>query len=579
MATDEATFDTSLSELFASLVESYRRLPMPLGVYLTRYLLPSAIALLVTLVLPLVISLPLIIALPIPLLGVLIFGAVVLYPKILVSQRRRALNNRFHLMITHMTVLSTTNIDRMEVFRALSQEEEYGALAEELRRIVELVDTWNLSLDDACRRRAKEVPSDHLSDFFDRLSYTLGAGQALEDYLVSEQDMMIENYKTVYRGTLGNLNVLQDLYLSMILSMTFALVFAIVLPILTGTNPTMTVAAVILMFALVQTGFFLTIRSIAPYDPVWFHAEDVESPIQDRLDRAFKIGVGGSALLVAIALAGVLGIGPGLAIFVPTIETLPLPLYVSIPMTPMLYPGIVARQAEQTIKGRDEEFPSFIRALGATEGAKQSTTSAVLESLRNKDFGPLTHDVDNLYRRLNMRIEPAKAWHHFTAECGSYLIQKFSEMYLVGRQMGGSPKQLGELISENMNEILQLRQERTQETTTLIGMLYGITTASVFAFFIGLQIVTILSGMSLDLASTAEFDVNSLINAKVYNIPLIESLLIFIIVFNAILSAMMIRTLDGGHKMNTYMHIVVLTWIGSVVAIFTRHMVDMFLTV
>ncbi|AWB27878.1 archaellar assembly protein FlaJ [Halococcoides cellulosivorans] len=579
MATQEATVDSSLSELFASLVDSYRRLPMPLGVYLTRYLVPAGVFFVVTLIAPFVLPLPLGIALPIPLLGLLIFGSVVFYPKILISQRRRALNNRFHLMVTHMTVLSTTNIDRMEVFRALSKEEEYGALAEELRRIVELVDTWNLSLDDACRRRAKEVPSDHLSDFFDRLSYTLGAGQSLEDYLVSEQDMMIENYKTVYRGTLGNLNVMQDLYLSMILSMTFALVFAIVLPILTGTNPTMTVAAVILMFILVQSGFYLAVRSIAPYDPVWFHPTSVEGPIQQRLDRAFKIGVGLSALLVLIAFGGTLGVTPGFEALLPWVDELPLPLYVAIPMTPMLYPGIVARQAEQKIKGRDDEFPSFIRALGATEGAKQSTTGAVLASLRNKDFGPLTENVDNLYRRLNMRLEPAKAWHHFAAGTGSYLIQKFSEMYLVGRKMGGSPKMLGELISANMNEILQLRQERTQETTTLIGMLYGITAASVFAFFIGLEIVTILSGMSLDLASSAEFDVNSLINASVYNIPLIEALLIVVIVFNAILSALMIRTLDGGHKMNTYMHIVALTWIGAITGVFTRWMVGQFLAI
>ncbi|MFW6436519.1 MAG: archaellar assembly protein FlaJ [Halococcoides sp.] len=579
MSAEDATFDSSLSEHFASLVESYRRLPMPLGVYLVRYLLPSGIFFVLTLIAPVVVPMPLMVALPVPLLGVLIFGAVVMYPKILVSQRERALNNRFHLMVTHMTVLSTTNIDRMEVFRALSREEEYGALAEELRRVVELVDTWNLSLDDACRRRAKEVPSEHLSDFFDRLSYTLGAGQALEDYLISEQDMMIENYKTVYRGTLGNLNVMQDLYLSMILSMTFALVFAIVLPILTGTDPTMTVAAVILMFVLVQSGFFLAIRSISPYDPVWFHAPEIHTPIQDRLDRSFKIGVAGSLLLVALALGGTVGVTPGLAVLVPTHEELSLPLYVAIPMTPLLYPGIVARQAEQKIKGRDGEFPSFIRALGATEGAKQSTTSAVLESLRNKDFGPLSDNVDNLYRRLNMRIEPAKAWAHFTAESGSYLIQKFSEMYLVGRQMGGNPKMLGELISANMNEILQLRQERRQETTTLIGMLYGITTASVFAFFIGLEIVNILSDMSLDLGATAEFDVDSLINASVYNIPLIESLLILVIVFNAVLSALMIRTLDGGHKMNTYIHIVALTWIGAVTAVFTRWMVGIFLTV
>jgi len=143
-----------------------------------------------------------------------------------------------------------------------------------MHRIVELVDTWNQSLDDACRRRAKEVPSDAVSDFLDRLAYTLGAGQSLEDYLIGEQEQIIQNYSTVYEGTMDNLEVMKDLYLSMVLSMTFALVFAVVLPVLTGTDPTMTVSAVIVMYIFVQSGFYLAIRSMAPYDPLWFHPEN-----------------------------------------------------------------------------------------------------------------------------------------------------------------------------------------------------------------------------------------------------------------------------------------------------------------
>jgi len=579
MATkDSASGDLSLSSTFAGLLDSYRQMDIPLQRYLLTILLPAVVFFFVTMIAALVLDLPAVATVPMPLLGMLMLVTAVFYPKIQLSQRKRELNNRFHLMVTHMTVLSTTKIDRMEVFRALAEEDEYGELATEMGRVVELVDTWNQSLDDALRRRAKQVPSDTLSDFFDRLAYNLGAGQALEDYLVSEQDMIIENYTTVYEGTLGNLNVMKDLYLSMILSMTFALVFAVVLPVLTGTDPTMTVSAVILLFIFVQTGFFIAIRSIAPHDPIWFHPDEYPSPVDGRLNKMFAIGIGLSVLLTFITYGGRMGISPiTLGMILPFWSTPPLPMYAAVPITPLLIPGIVIRAEEQRIQGRDDEFPSFIRGLGATEGAKQSTTSTVLKTLRKKDFGPLTPDIDNLYKRLNMRIEPASAWRHFTAECRSYLIQTFSEMYLVGRGMGGDPKQLGELIAENMNQVLQLRQQRKQETTTLIGLLYGITAASTFAFFIGLQVVNLLTELSLNLQGSSEFDAASLINTSVYNIPFIEFLLIIIVVFNALLSALMIRTLDGGHKMNSYMHFVILTWLGALTAIFTKWMVTQFL--
>ena len=582
MSTDSAraTIDLTISENVQGLLESYRRMQMPMGQYVTFILIPSAAFFVVSLVLAWVVPLHIATRLPIAMLGFLGFVSAVFYPKILLSQRKRQLDNRFHLLVTHMTVLSTTNIDRMEVFRTLAREEEYGELADEMARIVQLVDTWNQSLDDACRRRAKEVPSETVADFLERLAYTINAGQSLQDYLLTEQDQIIQRYVTVYESTLDNLDVLKDLYLSMILSMTFALVFAVVLPILTGTDPMLTVSAVIVLYVFVQTGFFLGIRAMSPYDPVWYHPQDRPSAIEPLITRSFYVGVGLTVMLLAIAVGGFLGLFPVvLSDLIPLVSDLPLPLVAVIPLTPLILPGIVLNVAERRVKERDEEFPSFIRALGTTESVKQSTSSDVLRTLREKDFGALSPKIDDLYKRLNMRIQATEAWRYFTADCRSYLIQTFSEMYLMGREMGGSPQQLGELISENMNEVLQLRQRRTQATTTLVGLLYGITAAATFAFFTGLEVVELLTDMDLELDPGAGFDVGQLIYPQVYNVPLIEFLLVIVILFSALLSALMIRTVDGGHKVNSYLHFVIMAWIAALVAVFTQWLINVFLAI
>ncbi|WP_251343820.1 archaellar assembly protein FlaJ [Haloplanus halophilus] len=566
------------SDTIASVVEAYDRMDMELPRYLIFIVLPSAVFFVGTVAVAVFVALPLSIRLPIPLLGGLVLVAAVAYPKLLVSQERVEMENQYHLLMTHMTVLSTTNIDRMEVFRKLADEEEYGALSTEVNRVVQLVDTWNQSLDDACRRRARRIPSEPLSDFFERLAYTVNAGQDLSEFLLSEQQVMIQNYVTMYESTLDNLEVMKDLYLSMVLSMTFALVFAIVLPILTGTNPSMTVAAVIVLYGFVQTGFFLVIRTLTPYDPIWYHPDEIRPDGEARMVASLAAGALLSAILIVLVAGDLFGSLPGLTDFLP-ISSLPRPLYVAIPVTPLAIPGVVFRMHEQRIKARDDEFPSFIRALGASETAKQSTTTAVLKTLRKKDFGPLTRDVDDLFKRLNMRLEPDRAWEYFTANTRSYLIQKFSEMYLVGRQMGGEPKQLGELISENMNHVNQLREQREQATVTMIGLLYGITAASSFAFFIGYKIVDILAGMSLDLTSTSQFSAGQLIHTEVYDLPFIQFLLLSVVLINALLSALMIRTVDGGHKANALLHFVALTWIGCLVAVLTMSVVGGLLNV
>jgi len=571
---DSGTALQAVSDLF----DAYDQIDIPKRRYVLYVLAPATGFFLLSFA-GLALPLPPFVRAPIPLLGLLIFGAALVYPKIYLNSRKAAIENQLHLVMTHMTVLATTNIDRMEVFRTLAEEGEYGAAAEEISHVVHLVDTWNQSLDDACRRRAKAVPSEALGDFFDRLGYILGAGQALDEFLLSEQDVVIENYQTVYESALDNLEVMKDLYMSMILSMTFALVFAVVLPILTGTDPTTTVSAVIVLFTFVQAGFYLAIREMAPYDPIWYHPDET-APGDRRLQALFALSVGLSLVLFAVEAAGIVGVGPGLPGLLFFLDSPPLPLYVAVPVTPLAIVGIAVRSEERLIAARDREFPNFVRALGAAETAKQSTTSAVLESLRKKDFGPLSPAVDRLYRRLNMRIDPAGAWNEFEVDTRSYLIQKFSEMYLEGRRMGGEPKQLGELISGNMNTVLQLREQRKQATITLIGLLYGITAASSFAFFIGLQVVSILADLSQQLNLNQEgFDFGQIIYAGVYNIPLIEFLLLLVILFNALLSSIMIRTIDGGNKANTYLHFVALTWLGCLTAIGTQALVSAILSV
>ncbi len=559
-----------------SIFDAYDRMEMDPRVYVGGVLLPTTVFFLGSIVLATIWQTAFFVRLLLPVLGAVILGSGIAYPKLAVDRRRIEMENRFHLMVTHMTVLSTTNIDRMEIFRKLAHEEEYGELTIEIRRIVQLVDTWNQSLDDALRRRAKQVPSESVSDLFDRLAYTLGAGQEMSDFLFEEQSVIIENYRTIYEQSLENLDVMKDLYLSMVLSMTFALVFAVVLPILTGTNPTWTVAAVIAMFIFVQLGFFLIIRAIVPYDPVWYIESGYRTRSKQLLLGSSIAAVVLFVLIVLSMIASTFGVFP-FTVLVP-IDSIPNPLYLAIPTLPLLLPAWIFRREEQAIIERDEEFPSLIRALGASESAKQSTTSAVLRTLRKKDFGSLTESVDSLYRRLNMRIDTESAWRYFAEDTKSYVIQKFSEMYLIGREMGGEPKRLGELISQNMNQLAQLRERRRQVTVTLIGLLYGITAASAFAFFTGLEIAVIMAGFDIEVG-TGQVDFGRLLHTEMYNVPLLRYFLLLVLLFNAVMSSLTIRTADGGHYGNALLHFVALIWVGCLTAVATETLINSLLDI
>lgn len=562
-----------ITDLSRSIIRSYDQMELPTKVYIPGVLLPAFLVLLGTIVAAVLIDAFLFVRLLIPVFGLLIFLSAVAYPKLAVDRRRIEMENRFHLFVIHLTVLATTNIDRMEVLRHLAREEEYGELAAEMQRVVDLVDVWHLSLDDACRRRAEVVPSNSVADLLERMAYTLNAGQELGEFLHQEQDVLIEQYSTAYKQSLSNLDVLKDLYLALIISMTFALVFAVVLPLLTGNDPTITVSLVIVLFIFVQIGFFFVVRAIVPNDPIWYLEEGYRTKTKKMMLGSVVTGVGLSVVFVLIMTLVSFRVLPGYDY----VHMIPLLMYMPVATSPLLIPGILFWKEERKTFDRDRAFPNFIRALGTSESAKQSTTSEVLATLRTKDFGPLTKNIDDLYRRLNMRLSTEKSWRYFTGDASSFLIQKFSEMYLIGREMGGGPKRLGELISRNMSEIINLREERKQQTTTLIGVIYGITVASAFAFFIGLELAVILSNFEID--TGGQNIGGGLIHTEQYNILVLRYLIVVVLIFNALISSLMLRVSDGGHFGNSYIHFTALLWLGAITGEITRRLIDVLISV
>ncbi|WP_049928264.1 type II secretion system F family protein, partial [Halopiger goleimassiliensis] len=373
-------------EFGKSIIRAYDEMELPTRIYALVILIPAFLIFLLTIVGAVVLDVFFLVQLLLPVLGLLVFLAAVAYPRLALDQRRIEMENRSHLFIIHMTILSTTNIDRMEVLRRLAAEEEYGELATEMQRVVDLVDVWHLSLGDACRRRAKAVPSESVEDLLERMAYTLEAGQELDEFLFQEQDVLIDEYSTVYRQSLSNLDVLKDLYLSIIISMTFALVFAVVLPLLTGNDPTLTTSIVIVLFVFVQIGFFFLIRAIVPDDPIWYLEDGYRTTTQKRLLASTAVGLTLCALIVIVLTLGFLGLLPGASSI--NFDAIPLLMYLPIATLPLLIPGLVFWHEERRVVDRDEAFPNFVRALGTSESAKQSTTSEVLATLRSKNFGP-----------------------------------------------------------------------------------------------------------------------------------------------------------------------------------------------
>jgi flagellar protein FlaJ len=487
----------------------------------------------------------------------------VLYPKLVLDKKRIEINQNLHWFITHIGTLSTAEVERVGIFEAIAKNKEYQELSRQAGIIVKLVKEFGLSLPEACKFQAKRCPSKVFASFLERLAYNIDAGQSLEDFLMREQDVLMNEFETLYINALKDTDIFKDLFLSMVLSIAFAVVFATVLPALTGTSPTLILAGTLVLFAIVESGFIYAIKMRVPKDPLWAKF-DVKTEMEEKIDFYLPLSLIGVLILMIIDFKFIFG-----AKIPFTDLEVPLILALAIPLSPLILPGIISRKCEKAMKNRDKSFPSFIRSLGAAESARQTTTIHALRTLQRKDFGALTNAVRNLYRRLNMRVDHELSWRIFMRECGTFMIRRLSEMYLETRIKGGIAEKIGDLIARNGERIIALRMRRSQTTTTLIGVLYGITASLSFALFIGVKIIDIMGKSLVSAELSGNLEAINVINLQLYNIPLVNFMISLILIIHSMLSAIMIKVVDGGHQVNGYFHFVVMVWISAVSALLT----------
>lgn len=473
------------------------------------------------------------------------------YPYTVAEGKKAEINNNIHFFITHMGVLATANIPRTDVIRMLSEKVEYGALAEESRKIYNLVTSWNMSLAEACRFISKRTPSDIWADFLDRFAYSMESGEDLEIFLSNEQTVIMEDFSSVYKGALYEVENMKGLFNSMMMSAIFIIIFAILMPVITGMDPTLLMSGALFLVMCLEIAFVYFTKAKAPTDPIW-HALKMETSLDVALRRSLPISLIGCVVVTGIVLW--------------RFPHWPVPILIALGLTPLVYSGWIIGRAEEKVKRRDDNFSAFIRSLGASTAARGGQVTETLRHLQTHDFGPLTADIRALYSRLNLRIGDETAWKYFSADCGSNLIEKFSRMFVEGVKAGGKADAIGRIISENFNFIITLRKQRYQMADNFKGMLYGLVAGMAFALFVGVGIVGLLQSIFQEISLPADSPFGSFLSFEV-DLALIAFLVVLLLLAHSMTSGLMVHIADGGSWFRTYFDLPLMFWIAAIVSV------------
>ncbi|MCZ7397205.1 MAG: type II secretion system F family protein [Candidatus Methanoperedens sp.] len=480
----------------------------------------------------------------------LFVGLIIFYPLSILGSKKTQIDQNMHYYITHMGVLAASNMARREVIHHLSMHPAYGYLATETGKIYSLMNDWNFSLAQACRFMSKRTPSAIFADFLDRLAHSSEAGEPFDQFVWTEQKVVMNEFDTMYKKSLSEIQMTKEIFVAMMTALIFLTSISLIMPIITGMDPIILMAGSIVTFLGTEAVLVNFMKSKAPKDKIW-HTLKIETGADRLIRMSFPVSIIGVAILSVIML--LLG------------DMLPVSIKIAIALTPLLITGYYARREEELIKRKDDNFSAFVRALGSTAGARGGIVRESLRNLTYHDFGPLTPDIKELYKRLETRINKSMSWNYFSAGAGSNLIERFASIFAEGIDKGGKPEVIGEIIGDNFMHIISLRKLRYSLAGSLVGETYGLTGGIAFTMFLTLAIVkmmiNIFEGSDIPPGMTSIMALGNVVD-----INFLALLLMSMMVGHSLLSALLIRSVDGGSLFNCYIHFVGMVWLSAIAA-------------
>lgn len=555
-------------EAFKELKIAYRSLEDPKKFYKT-ILLPLVVIGILIFFMPFVIEM----LSPIPLelnpITFIIGGTIpiflgVFYPYISWKNKESDINGKMHFFITHLRVLAISDLSLKDIINVIGGNKAYGNLGEEMRKSGVLSDQWRLSLTKSFIFISRRTPSKILGDFLDRFSQSLDSGVDHREFIESEQDAVLEEYKTIYESANENITILNEVYVSLLIAIIFVMALGIVLPIIIGAEDMNTFIYLSAFLLITSEGLLLyLLRAMIPPDEVW-HLTGEKGKLELSLEKLFKLSV-----LMCLLLGSLLFFAK-YSLKIPLLETIPFEILAALSLTPLIIPGIRTLIAEEEISRKERSFLGFLPALGSIATMRGGKINESVYYLSEKDYGILTKHIRALYRRLRTRINDDDSWEWFGIDTGSNYIQRSSEMFRQATAASANPRKTSTIISENIRKIRDLRTKKFSIVNTTSALFAGITFGISFSVYTSLVIArhlnTILAeGMGGDPFAGANIDMGAILSTIPPEIFTNSFILVFIVLtIHCFMLAITIRTLRDSHILRSLLYFVPFVWIVAI---------------
>ncbi len=496
----------------------------------------------------------------------------IFYPYITFKNKETEIDSNMHFFITHLRVLAISDLSLKDILNVLGGKKVYQSLGEEIKKVSILSTQWRYPMASTLHFVALRTPSKILKDFLDRFSQSLDSGVEHREFVETEQEAVMQDYKTMYETSNENIVILNEVYVSMLIAIIFVMSFGIVLPIIMGAESMTTYTYLSSFMLIVAEGLLLyLLKSIIPEDYIW-HQSGEKSELQKKMTKWFT-----NSILLSIIIGSAL-LYANFSLNLPVIADLPLEILIAFAFSPLLLVGVKTIIEEENISRKEKNFLGFLTGLGSIATMKGGKVTESVYYLSRKDYGILSKYIRSLYRRLRTRIDDNAAWQWFGVDTNSNFIQRSSEMFREATYAAANPTKVTKMIAENMRKILDLRKKKFSIVNTSIALFGGITFGISFSIYVSLVISRHLNDIVLETGDPFSQLDGINIGTLLYTVPpetynFIVLIIFLVLIIHSFILAYTIKVIRGSHTYLTFLYFVPFVWIISL----TSWVVDIFI--
>ncbi len=465
------------------------------------------------------------------------------------------LDNDLLFALTYMTSLSTAQLSRNYIFHMVAENREYAA-SKYFRKIRDLTQKWHYDYATACELIANRVKHERTKNLLSRFANAISAGEPDVEFLRREHNAFKTIRRNEYERGLDNMNKWADAYTSILVStslITVIIFFSIA--IYSASNPiSLLLGGTVLNMAICSFGIGMLFKTVPKDRKIHdFHIKPKEQVIISRL-KLFLIPL---AVLTFIMLSVI----PAFFNTEPIMGVVDIKGLGFIMSGAILSPiALLGRIDDRKVSSRDESFTSFIKSLGSVKASGDVSLAEAINNINKKNLGDLSDLALQLKNRLSMGVSAKLCWDRFIGESGSYLVKKFTSIFVDAMDMGGDSSYIGEEVGSSALGMVLLRLKRdliSSGFTNLIITLHIAMVAlllfvskilNIFTLYISELFTKYVGGAPSDVASRVPMDLGGMSIGVFGNVPmdLIQQFTFFVILTLTIANALAANIVKGG---------------------------------